>query len=174
MKRRFVIEAVMAAIYGELMVPNRPVEYLLPYSTVQELYDMKDNAEPVMPDPADDAHVKQKIGEMIAYFEESFNRKKIERAFPAPWKTSPPLLVNENVSFVVVNSIENAQYGEMFDPIETELLLTSLREQVPILTDQLDFLERVIDSEVPVQVFDIEDFEYALEADLQTEDWKTT
>jgi len=174
MKRRFVIEAVMAAIYGELMVPNRPVEYLLPYSTVQELYDMKNNGEPVMPDPADDAHVKQKIGEMIAYFEESFNRKKIERAFAAPWKTSPPLLVNDNVSFVVINAIENAQYGEMFDPIETELLLTSLREQVPILTDQLDFLERVIDSEIPVQVFDIEDFEYALEADLQTEDWKTT
>jgi len=174
MKRRFVIEAVMAAIYGEIMVPNRPVEYLLPYSTVQELYDMKDNAEPVMPEPADDAHVKEKIKEMIAFFEDSFNRKKIERAFPAPWRQSPPLVVNDNVTFVIVNSIENAQYGETFDPIETELILTSLREQVPILTDQVDFLERVIDVEVPVQVFDIEDFEYALEAEEPVEDWKTT
>jgi len=174
MKRRFVIEAVMAAIYGELMVPNRPVEYLLPYSTVQELYDMRDNTEPVMPDPSDDAHVKKKIQEMIAFFEDSFNRKKIERAFPAPWKLSLPLVVNDNVTFIVVNSMENAQYGETFDPIETELLLTSVREQAPILTDQLDFLERVIEHEIPVQVFDIEDFEYALEAEIQVEDWKTT
>jgi len=174
MKRRFVIEAVMAAIYGEIMVPNRPVEYLLPYSTVQELYDMKENSEPVMPDPADDAHVKKKILEMIAFFEDPFNRKKIERSFAAPWKQSPPLVVNDQVSFVIVNAIENAQYGETFDPIETELLLASLREQVPILTDQLDFLERVIETEVPVQVFDIEDFEYALETDEQVEDSKTT
>lgn len=172
MKRQFVIEAVMAAIYGELAVPNRPVEYLLPYSTVMELYEMRDSGESVMPDPGDDAHVKQKIGEMIAFFEEPLNKKKIERAFGAPWRTSPPLLVNENVSFVIINSMENAQYGETFDPIETELILSSLREQVPILTDQLDFLERVIDTEVPIQVFDIEDFEYALEADEALGDWK--
>lgn len=174
MKRRFVIEAVMAAIYGEIMFPNRPVEYLLPYSTLQELYEMKENTEAVMPDPADDAHVKKKIQEMIAFFEDPFNRKKIERAFPAPWRLSPPLVVNENVSFIVVNSMENAQYGETFDPVETELMLTSVREQVPILTDQLDFLERVIEMEVPVQMFDIEDFEYALEAEDQAEDWSTT
>ncbi|MCI3922316.1 ADP-heptose synthase [Paenibacillus sp. TRM 82003] len=170
MRRRFVIEAVMAAIYGEIMVPNRPVEYVLPYSTIQELYDMKENSEPVMPDPADDAHVKAKIKEMISFFEDSFNRKKIEKIFPAPWRLSAPLIVNENVSFVVVNSMENAQYGETFDPIETELLLTSLREQVPMLTDQLDFLERVIETEVPVQVFDIEDFEYALEVEPHVEE----
>jgi len=174
MKRRFVIEAVMAAIYGEIMVPNRPVEYLIPYSTVQELYEMQENEEMIMPDPADDAHVKSKIREMIAFFEEPFNRKKIERSFTVPWRASPPLVVNDNVSFIVVNSLENAQYGEVFDPIETELLLTSVREQAPILSDQIDFLERVIDAEVPVQVFDIEDFEYALESEMQMEDWKTT
>ncbi|WP_199614325.1 ADP-heptose synthase [Paenibacillus alkalitolerans] len=173
MRKRFVIEAVMAAIYGELMVPNRPVEYLFPYSTVMELYEMKDSSEPVMPEAGDDAHVKQKISEMIAFFEEPLNRKKIERAFGAPWRLSPPLLVNDNVSFVVVNSMENAQYGETFDPIETELILSSLREQVPILTDQLDFMDRVIDTEVPIQVFDIEDFEYALEADEALGDWKS-
>lgn len=173
LKRRFVIEAVMAAIYGELMVPNRPVEYLLPYSTVQELYEMKENAEPVMPDPEDDAHVKSIIQDMIAFFEQPFNRKKMERAFSVPWRLSPPLVVNDQVTFIIVNSIENTQYGETFDPIETELLLTSIREQAPIITDQLDFLERVIDAEVPVQVFDIEDYEYALEAEFLVEDWKT-
>jgi hypothetical protein len=174
MRRRYVIEAVMAAIYGELMVPNRPVEYLLPYSTVMELYDIRDGGEPVMPEPADDAHVKAKVGEMIVYFEESLNRKKIERALGTPWRLSPPLLVNENVSFVIVNSVENAQYGETFDPVETELILTSLREQVPIITDQLDFMDRVIDAEVPVQLFDIEDFDYALDADDAIGDWKST
>src|SRR5690606_665519 len=129
MKRRFVIEAVMVAIYGEIMFPNRPVEYLLPYSTLMELYEIKESTEPIMPDPADDAHVKQKILELIEFFAEPFNRKKVEKAFPAPWRLSPPLLVNENVSFIVVNCMENAQYGETFDPIETELILTSLREQ---------------------------------------------
>lgn len=173
MKRRFVIEAVMVAIYGELMVPNQPVEYYLPYSTITELYDMLKGSEPVMPEPFDDSHVKQKIKELIAFFEEPLNRKKIERAFPAPWRISSPLLANEHVSFVVVNSMENAQYGETFDPIETELLLTSIREQLPIVTDQIDFLERVIENEVPVQVFDIEDFEYAQEAEDVMRDWNS-
>lgn len=34
MSRRFVIEAVMVAIYGELLVPQAPVEYIVPYTTV--------------------------------------------------------------------------------------------------------------------------------------------
>jgi len=163
MRRRFVIEAVMTAIYGQLLVPGRPVEYIIPYSTILELYDMRDSDEPVMPDPEDDAHVKQKIGELIAFLEESFNKKKIERALVAPWRSSPPLLINENVTFTVVYAVENAQYGEIFDPIETELILTSQREQSPLLTDQLEFVDKLIEEEVPVQVFDVEDFEYALE-----------
>ena len=164
MRRRFVIEAVMTAIYGQLLVPGRPVEYIIPYSTILELYDMRDSDEPVMPDPEDDAHVKQKIGELIAFLEESFNKKKIERALVAPWRSSPPLLINENVTFTVIYAVENAQYGEIFDPIETELILTSQREQSPLLTDQLEFVDKLIEEEVPVQVFDVEDFEYALEA----------
>ncbi len=68
MSRRFVIEAVLVAIYGELMVPSRPVEYLIPYSSILELYEMKDSKEPVMPEADDDAHVKEKIGELIAFF----------------------------------------------------------------------------------------------------------
>ncbi|GAB2696159.1 ADP-heptose synthase [Paenibacillus thermoaerophilus] len=174
MNRRFVIEAVMIAIYGQMLSPSRPVEYLIPYSSILELYEMKESVEPVMPEPDDDVHVKQKIGELIAFFEEPLNKKKIERSLLAPWRKSPPLLVKDGVSITVVNASENAQYGELFDPIETEIILTSLREQTPVLTDQVEFTDRVIEAEIPIQVFDVDDFEFALEADLTTEDWMTT
>ena len=163
MTRRFIIEAVMIAIYGQLLHPKRPVQYCIPYSTILELYDMKDSPEPVMPEPEDDRHVKEKIGEMIEFFENPFNKKKVERSLMAPWRESPPLPVSDMVSLVVVNATENMQYGEAFDPIETELILTSLRLQCPILTDQVEFQDRVVQHEVPVQLFDIDDFEFAVE-----------
>jgi hypothetical protein len=163
MSRRFVIEAVMVAIYGQLLAPGEAVQYLIPYSTIMELYEMRDRNEQVMPDPDDDVHVKQKIGELIAFFEDSFNKKKLERALTASWRESPPLLVNELVSFVVVNAIDNAEYGEAMDPIETELILTALKWQIPVLTDQFEFIDKVIESAIPVVVFDIDDFEYAME-----------
>jgi len=163
----------MVAIYGQLLVPNRSVEYLIPYSSILELYEMRDSTDPIMLDRDDDAHVKKKIGEMIEFFENPFNKKKIERIHSIPWRKSPPLLVNGNVVFTVVNAVENAQYGEVFDPIETELILTSIREQVPLIIDQIDFIHRVFEEEVPVQVYDIEDYEFALEHELPAEDWKT-
>jgi hypothetical protein len=166
LNRRFVIEAVMLAIYGQLHMPGRQVEYLIPYSTILELYDMRESPDPVMPDPEEDAHVKEKIGELIAFFEESLNKKKIEKTIVTPWKKSAPILVNPETTLTVVNAIDNAQFGEAFDPVETELLLTAMREQAPILTDQLEFIDKVIDHEVPVQAFDIEDFEFAVEEDV--------
>jgi hypothetical protein len=172
MNRRFVIEAVLVAVYGQLLVPGRPVEYLIPFSTIQELYEMRDSGEPVMPEAEDDAHVKQKIVELIAFFEESFNWKKIEKSLQVPWKKSPPLLVNSDVTFTVVNAIDNAYYGELFDPIETELILTALHEKAPIITDQLEFLDKAIEAEVPVQIYDVEDFDFALDEQLSEEDWK--
>ncbi|MBO9604870.1 MAG: ADP-heptose synthase [Paenibacillaceae bacterium] len=172
MTRRFVIEAVMVAVYGELLVPKRPVEYVIPYSTIQELYDMRDSSEPVMPDPEDDAHVKTVIGELIAFFEEPFNKKKVERALTMPWQKSPPLPINDNVSFTVVYAVDNAQYGEYFDPIETELILTCAREKAPLLSDQPDMMDKVIEAEVPVAMFDIEDFDYAVEEGLAEADLK--
>ncbi|MCP3772916.1 ADP-heptose synthase [Paenibacillus sp. MZ04-78.2] len=170
MSRRFVIEAVLVAVYGELMAPSRPVEYLIPYSTILELYEMKDSPEPVMPDTEDDAHVKGKIVELIAFFDDSFNKKKLERALVAPWRPSPPLPINENVTFTVINAVDNAQYGESFDPIETEVVLTSLREKAPILTDQLELMEKIIQAEVPVQVYDVYDFEFAVEDGITADD----
>lgn len=163
MSRRFVIEAVMIAIYGQLLQPRQAVEYRIPYSTVMELYEMKESPEPVMPDPEDDKHVKEKIGEMIRYFEDPFNRKKLERAMLAPWRESPPLPINEHVTFVIVNCVESMQYGELFDPIETEMLLLSLKLQSPVLTDQIEMQERVIVNGIPVQIIDIEDYDYAVE-----------
>ncbi|MBB6669223.1 ADP-heptose synthase [Cohnella nanjingensis] len=170
MNRRFVIEAVMIAIYGQLLLPKRPVEYRIPYSTIMELYDMKDSPEPVMPDPDDDRHVKGKIGEMIAYFEDPFNKKKLERALMAPWKESPPLPINDRVTMIVVNAVENMQYGEMLDPIETELVLASLRLQCPVLTDHIEFQDKVVQNSIPVQVFDIDDYEFAVEEDVPASD----
>ncbi len=163
MQRRFVIEAVLVAIYGQLMQPNRPVEYIFPYSTIMELYELQEGDDPVMPDPVEDRYVRDRIKELIRFFEDPFNKKKLERALQVPWRMSAPLLAGDNVSFVVMNAYESAQYGELFDPVETEILLTSLRVQAPIVTDQVEFTDKVIEAEVPVEIYDIEDFDYALE-----------
>lgn len=169
MERRFVVEAVMLAIYGQLLVPVQPVEYVMPYSSLMELYEMLESPEPIMSLEEDDSHVRTFIRGLIGFFEEPLNKKKIERALASPWKKSPTLLVNERVALTVVYALENAEYGEKFDPIETDLILLSLREKLPILTDQLEFVDKVIQTAVPVQVFDIEDFEYAVEADVPLE-----
>ncbi|MBO7745996.1 ADP-heptose synthase [Paenibacillus sp. MWE-103] len=174
MRRRFVIEAVMVATYGQLLVPSRPVDFVLPYSTIMELYDMKDGPEPVMDDPEDDKHVKGKIQELIGFFEDPFNRKKIERALQMPWRESSPLLLNDTVQFTVVHAVDNAQYGEYFDPIETELLLTSMKLGVPLLSDQFEFQDKLLEAEVPVQVYDIEDYEFAVEQGIEASDFEST
>ncbi|GIP56444.1 MULTISPECIES: ADP-heptose synthase [Paenibacillus] len=168
MSRRFVIEAVMVAIYGELLAPGAPVEYIVPYTTVMELYEFQNSPEPLMHDPADNLHVKNKINELIAYLEEPLNRKKLERALNIPWAKSPSILFGENVSWTVVNALDNEQYGEFLDPIETEIVLTAQREGAPVLTDQLELIRRIIEAEVPVQVFDIQDFEFAMEDSIFT------
>lgn len=170
MRRRFVIEAVLVATYGHLLVPSRPIEYIVPYSSIAELYEMRDGSDPVMDDPDDDGHVKGKINELIAFFEDSLNRKKIEKAMQVPWKESSPLLLNDKIQFTVVHAVDNAHYGEMFDPIETELLLTGLRLNVPILSDQFEFQDKLIEAEVPVQIYDIEDFEFAVEDGISSDD----
>ncbi|RXZ81832.1 ADP-heptose synthase [Paenibacillaceae bacterium] len=174
MRRRFVIEAVMVATYGHLLVPSRPVDYAIPYSTILELYEMKDGEEAVMDDPEEDQHVKAKISELISFFEEPLNRKKIERALQQPWRESSPLLLNEQVSFTVVHAVDNAHYGEFFDPVETEQLLTASKLGIPLLSDQVEFEERIVEAEVPVQVYDIEDFEFAVEEGISPADWETS
>ncbi|GGG14912.1 ADP-heptose synthase [Paenibacillus aceti] len=166
MSRRFVIEAVMVAIYGELLVPSAPVEFIVPYSTVMELYEFQNSPEALMHDPVDDMHVKHKINELIAYLEMPLNRKKIERALSIPWSKSPFILFNDNIAWTIVNAVDNERYGEFLDPIETEIILTAEREQAPILSDQLELIRRIIEAEIPVQVFDIGDFEYAMEEDI--------
>ncbi|MFF2479509.1 ADP-heptose synthase [Paenibacillus sp. NPDC058071] len=170
MRRRFVIEAVMVATYGHLLVPSRPIDYVVPYSTILELYDMRDGSDPVMDNADDDAHVRGKISELIAFFEDPLNRKKIEKAMQMPWRESSPLLLSDEIQFTVVHAVDNASYGEFFDPIETELLLTGSKLNVPLLSDQFEFQDRLIEAEVPVQVYDIEDFEFAVEEGISTVD----
>jgi hypothetical protein len=155
----------MITVYGEMLVPSQPVEYLVPYTTISELYEMIESKEPVMPFSVDEAHVRAKISELIAMLEEPFNKKKLERALATPWGKSPPLPFNDNVTFVVINAFENAEYGEEFDPIETEMILTALREKAPIMTDQPDLVDRIIEATIPVQIFDMDDFEFAVEED---------
>ena len=46
MRKRFVLEAIMLAIYGELMAPAKPVEYIIPLSTIYELEELKDSIFP--------------------------------------------------------------------------------------------------------------------------------
>lgn len=161
--RQFVIEAVMLAVYGQLSVPKRPVEYIIPYTTILELYEMRLEGDQVMPDPEEDIYAKQQIEELIAYFENELNKKKIERALTAPWRHSPPLILQDNVSCIIVNAMDNARYGETFDPVETELIITAMREQAPLLTDQFEYVDRLITNEIPIPIYDIDDFEYALE-----------
>lgn len=163
MSRQFVTEAVMMAIYGQLLVPSSPVEYIVPYTTVMELYELRDSDDPLMNRSDDDKHVKIKIRELIAYFEEPLNTKKINRCLAVPWAKSSGILLGGQAQVTIINSMDNAAYGETFDPIETELLLTSQREKVPILTDQIELIQRIIEISVPVQVYDIDDFDFAME-----------
>jgi hypothetical protein len=167
MSKTFIIEAVMLAVHGQLMLPGQLVTYIIPYTSIQELYELQAGSEPIMLEEEDDGFVKQMIGELIAFFEESFNKKKIEKALVAPWRKSPPLPINEHVTLMIVLALDTEVYGEQFDPIETELILTSMKEQAPILTDQFDLIERLIQAEIPVQAFDVEDFEFAVEGDNQ-------
>ncbi|MNP57933.1 hypothetical protein D3C76_1528030 [compost metagenome] len=111
----------------------------------------------------DDQHVKSKIRELIAYFEEPLNSKKINRCLSVPWAKSSGILLGEMAHVTIINSVDNAAYGETFDPIETELLLTSVREKVPVLTDQFELIQRIIEGGIPVQVYDIDDFDFAME-----------
>lgn len=166
MRKSFVIEAVMIAVYGELLAPSQPVDYLVPYSTIRELYELRDSQEPIMPDANDEKHVRTKIAELIDLLEQPFYRKQLERALTVPWAKAP-LLLSEGVTFTVVSSYDNEEYGEAFDPIETELILTAIREKTPLLTDQPDFIVKLIEGEIPVQVYDLDDFEFAVEDDTE-------
>ncbi|NEW05639.1 ADP-heptose synthase [Paenibacillus sp. SYP-B3998] len=165
--RTFVMEAVMLAVHGQLLLPGRPVTYVIPYTSIQELYELHVSDEFIMLTPEDDAYVKKTIGELIAFFEESFNKKKIEKALSVPWRKSPPLPINEHVTLVVLFAIDNEEYGEDFDPIETELILSAIKENSAILTDQIEMLDRMIAAGIPVEAYDVEDFEFAVEGDHQ-------
>jgi hypothetical protein len=169
MPKQFVIEAIMLAIYGELMAPSQPVEYLIPASTIYELDEFYHSPEPIMPDPADDRHVRKIMLEMSQFFSDPFNRKRMEKGLIAPWSTVPFSFPN-GVTLKVVKVEDNAMWGEIFDPIETQLLLTAMRFEAPLITDQTDWQDRILEYVVPVQFYDIDDFEFALEQGIPLDD----
>jgi hypothetical protein len=160
--QRYVLEPVLFAIFGELLFPNEPVEYLMPYSTVMELYELLET-EQIVTDPLQNEVVKQNVRKFIDFFEQPFVKKKMDKILRVPWTKSSPILFSENVTFTVVFSIDNAEYGETFDPIETELVLLARREQVPIISDQLEFGQRIVAAKVPVTILDVADFGFLLE-----------
>jgi len=169
MPKQFVIEAIMLAIYGELMAPAEPVEYLVPLSTIYELDEFYHSPQPIMPDPDDDKHVRKIMWDMIQFFSDPFHRKRIEKNLIAPWSTVTFPFPN-GVTLRVVKVEDNAMWGELFDPVETQLLLTAMRFEKPLLTDQTDWQDRILEYVVPVQFYDIDDFEFALEQGITLED----
>lgn len=162
MSKQFVIEAIMLAIYGELMAPSQPADYYIPSSTIYELEEFIHSPEPIMPDPDDDFHVRRVMREMSQFFDDPFNRKRLEKGLIAPWSTIPFTFPN-GVTLHVVKVDDNEMWGELFDPVETQLLLTAMRFEIPLVTDQTDFQDRILEYVVPVQFYDIDDFEFALE-----------
>ena len=102
MSRQFVTEAVMMAIYGQLLVPSSPVEYIVPYTSVMELYELRDSEDPLMNRSDDDKHVKLKIRELIDYFEEPLNTKKINRCLAIPWAKSSGILLGSHAQITII------------------------------------------------------------------------
>lgn len=170
MRKKFVLEAVMLAIYGELLSPAKPTEYVIPASTIYELEEIEQTTEPIMPDQEDDRHVRGIIRDMIQFFDDPFKRKKMEKSLIAPWSTVT-FPFSEEVQLTIIKSTDSASWGELFDPIETQLILTAMRLHSPILTDQVDWQERLLEHEISVQFYDIEDFEFAVEAGLSLDDY---
>ncbi|NGQ95408.1 ADP-heptose synthase [Brevibacillus sp. SYP-B805] len=162
MPKQFVIEAVMLAIYGELMTPACPVEYLIPVSTIYELDELVHLPEPIMQNPEDDKHVRLVIEQMIQFFRDPFKRKKMEKHLVAPMSTVTFPFQN-GVTLTIVKVDDNAMWGELFDPIETEQMLTAMHFEAPLLTDQPDWQDRMLEYMIPIQFYDIEDFEFAVE-----------
>ncbi|HEU4962298.1 MAG TPA: ADP-heptose synthase [Bacilli bacterium] len=162
--KRFVLEPVLFAIFSELLEPIEPIEYVIPYVSVIELYDLKDSDQVVM-DLSQDARVKGNIEQLIAFFEQPFVRKKMERTLKVPWMKSAPILFSETVTITVVNSLDNAEFGEAFDPVETELLLTARREQLPIISDQLEFQKRVHEARIGLTVIDVAEIGFRVDED---------
>ncbi|WP_255298433.1 ADP-heptose synthase [Brevibacillus dissolubilis] len=160
----------MLAIYGELLMPARPVEYIIPLTTIYELEEFLHSPQEIMRDPDEEKQVREVVGYMIKYFQDPFKRKKMEKSLVAPWSTIT-FPYSERVSLTVMRTDDNAMWGEIFDPVETELLLAAMKAEAPLLTDQVELEDRMLEFMVPVQFYDIDDFEFAVEQGISPDDW---
>ncbi|GAX89511.1 ADP-heptose synthase [Effusibacillus lacus] len=162
--RSFAVEPVVLAIYGELLQPSVPVRFLMPLSAVEELgLFLEEN---FSSDEEEQAAIHSNIKRLVSFFDNPFVRKKTTLAGHPPWSVSKPVVYNEFVTVQVVNTVDTAAFGEEFDPIETELILLAMKENVPILTEDPFLQDRIVNSGLDVQVYDVEDFEFALEEGL--------
>ncbi|WP_232698269.1 ADP-heptose synthase [Brevibacillus daliensis] len=162
MNKQFVIEAVMLAVYGNLLVTKEAVEYIIPSSTISELHDYVNDSTPMMQSSADEERVRTIIKEMIQYFNMPFHRKQMERSLLAPW-SAISIKYSELVQFTIVKAEDTCMWDDFFDPIETELILTAMKREAPLLTDQDEWEDRLLEYMIPIQFYDIDDFEYAME-----------
>lgn len=162
---RFVTEAVMLAVYGNLLVPEQPVEFLVPASTITDLYEYLEDPEPIVAD-LDPEELRSTIRRLIEFFELPFFAKQIQNALLVPWRKTSALPLADNVTVAVLNTVEDAEYGEELGEIDTELILAAAREKALLLTDQFELVDRILEQGIPVIVVDIEDFEYAVESGL--------
>lgn len=169
MPKQFVLEAVMLAIFGELTTPGQPVEYLIPASTIYELEELIESNEPLVPDPEDERHVRKMMGEIAQFFNDPFISKRMEKELLAPW-SKVTFSISNLVDVTVVKAEDNAMWGELFDPIETVLMLTAMHFEAPLLTDQIEWQDRLLEYLIPVQFYDIDDFEFALEQGISLTD----
>lgn len=167
MSKTFVTELVVLAMYGELLQPPQPVCFLLPYSSLEELYMLLD--EPAIggtAEPEDQADMLASIQHLLQFLENPFVQKKIGRVLQIPWTVSHPIIYNEQVTFQFVNAQDTEFYGEEFDPIETELIEIAARHNVPLLIEDTSIHQRIIELELTVQVYDVADYVFALEEPL--------
>ncbi|MFD2169456.1 ADP-heptose synthase [Tumebacillus lipolyticus] len=160
--QRFVVEPILFAMFGELLFPNEPIEYIIPYSTVMELYELRDSEE-IIHDPAENERVKANVEKLILFFEQPFVAKKLDKSLRVPWQRSRPILYSENVTFTVVNALDNAEFGEGFDPVETELILLARRDSLPLITDQLQLQQRIVEARIGITVIDVADFGFLVD-----------
>lgn len=159
--RRFVTEPVILAMFGELLQPPVSVEYVIPLSTIYELHDFR--REQFIEDHEYNQRIQQQIEKLIRFFETPFIAKKLQRLAAVPWRSSSPMIWSEHVTFTVVHGLENEEYGELFDPVETELILIAQKQDLPLLSEDASLQNRIVEYGLPVQVFDVKDFAYALE-----------
>lgn len=158
MPRRLVIEAAVFVTYGKFLLPDLAIDYYIPYSTILELFDIERTTKPIMEDPAEDVIVKRKVTQFLQYLNHPHNRRTIDTALQTAWAVSEPIIYFDTIRLVIVNAIDQSQFTNKFDSIETELIMTALKFDAPLLCDQFQLQQNIEAANLGVHVLDIDEF----------------